>query len=303
MTGVPKEKNVQKSKAPKVEKKPKPAKATKPDKGKAKAAIASAVWKATEASRTIGKLGALVDTYDEYDTKAETLKEQIGGVKGAIAEDRAEIRRLAHLVNSPQHPTVEKDMKSLAGLERDCERREVKLAGLNEQRTGAKEAMKCAMADIRKIVKEGPGLFEAPAQEGEPTGAGKDESSSPEKTAKQPPQRSAETLPPPTKRDASSNGTNPPSKSPISPDAGNTPPSPMDVDLQEGVTRGVSSDAVDALKAAGIRTLRDARYWMSNSKRRKVNEVLGIDVEMLEQWISEVTPKENEHIASKARQG
>lgn len=149
--------------------KPKP---EKPDKAKAKAEqskkIAQAVWKATEAHKsTIGKLAGLVDTYDEYDTKAENLKEQIGGLKGMLAEDKAEIRRLAHLVNSPQHPTIEKDMKSLAGLERDCERREVKLAGLSEERSGAKEAMKCAMADIRKIVKEGPGLFEEKPQKTE----------------------------------------------------------------------------------------------------------------------------------------
>lgn len=123
--------------------------------------IAQAVWKATEAHKTtIGKLAGLVDTYDEYDTKAENLKEQIAGLKGMLQEDKAEIRRIARAVNSPEHPTIVADMKSMAGLERDSERREVKLAGLLEERSGAREAMKCAMADIRKIVKEGPGLFE-----------------------------------------------------------------------------------------------------------------------------------------------
>lgn len=143
--------------------------------------VAQAVWKATEAHKsTIGKLAALVDTYDEYDTKSENLKEQIAGLKGMLSQDKAEIRRLARVVNSPDHPTVENDMKSMAGLERDCERREVKLAGLLEERSGAREAMKCAMADIRKIVKEGPGLFdEKKPAEGEPTGAGKETATRP----------------------------------------------------------------------------------------------------------------------------
>lgn len=163
--------------------------------------IAQAVWKATEAHKsTIGKLAGLVDTYDEYDTKAENLKEQIGGLKGMIAEDTVEIRRLAHLVNSPNHPDYDKDMKSIAGLERDVERREVKLAGLKEERSGAKEAMKCAMADIRKIVKEGPGLFEPEA-----------------KTAP----RSAEEVGAEVQRAATKNTTHPRSKSTASP-AGST---------------------------------------------------------------------------------
>ena len=163
--------------------------------------VAQAVWKATEAHKsTIGKLAALVDTWDEYDAKAEDLKEQIAGLKGMISEDKAEIRRLARIVNTKDHPDVEKDLKSMAGLERDTERREVKLAGLVEERGGAREAIKCAMADIRKIIKDGPGLF--------------DDKKEPEaKTAP----RSAEEVGAEVQQAAKKNGTRPRSNSTASP--------------------------------------------------------------------------------------
>lgn len=126
-----------------------------------KAAIAKKVWAATEASRTtIGKLAALVDTWEEYDQKAEALKDTIGGMKGQVAETKSEIRRLA------REAADDKELKALAKLEQDCERWEVKLEDLKEQRAGAREAMKVAMADIRKVIKDGPGLFEPEADAG-----------------------------------------------------------------------------------------------------------------------------------------
>lgn len=138
---------------------PKPAEADTRRKDKER--IAKLVWKATEASRTtIGKLTALVDTWDEYDQKAEGLKDAIGGLKGQIAEHKAEIRTAAAEAKDKTGEDAEKALRKLAGLERDVERWEVTLEGKKEERAGAREAMKVAMADIRKIIKEGPGLFE-----------------------------------------------------------------------------------------------------------------------------------------------
>jgi hypothetical protein len=144
-------------------KKPQPEKKPADDKAKKKAAIARAVWKQTEAHRTtIGKLAALVDTWDEYDAKAEALKEECGGLKGQISEDRAEIRRIV------REDGENAEANRLKSLERDVEKREVKLAGKQEERSGAREAMKCAMGDIRKIIRDGPGLFEEKQEDEKP---------------------------------------------------------------------------------------------------------------------------------------
>lgn len=164
----------EKGKNPKTAKPAKEPKPAKPDKDKAKQAVARAVWKATEASRTtIGKIAALVDAWDENDQSAEALKDQIGGLKGQIAEHKAEMRKTTAEAQDLPQTEYEATLKKLIGLEKDLERWEVKLEGLKERRAGAREAMKCAMADIRKIIKDGPGLFDAPTE----TPAGKSGSS------------------------------------------------------------------------------------------------------------------------------
>ncbi len=196
--------------APKPEKKPKAKKAATPadEKAKKKAAIARAVWKETEAHRTtIGKLAALVDTWDEYDKKAEELKDECGGLKGQISEDRAEIRRIVR---------EDDEASKLKGLERDIDKRELKLAGKQEERSGAREAMKCAMADIRKIIKDGPGLFEEKGADPEPTGAGKAAVKDPSPPSPPAPSARANAAPPPA---PSANGTHPPLKSQAAPAA------------------------------------------------------------------------------------
>lgn len=180
-------------------KKPAPAKKPADDKAKRNAAIARQVWKQTEAHRsTIGKLAALVDTWDEYDVKAEALKDECGGLKGQISEDRAEIRRIV------REDGDNAEANRLKSLERDIEKREVKLAGKQEERSGAREAMKCAMGDIRKIIRDGPGLFEKPedAKEGGDTPAGKADSPTSASASEDGPKPSRKPPAPPT-----SNGT------------------------------------------------------------------------------------------------
>lgn len=125
-------------------------------------------WNQTEASKTtMGKLAALADAYDELDLKANSLKGSLSEVKGQILEHKIEIRKVAREGKTPT------DLKSLAGLERDVERWEIKQAQLSEQRSAAKAARKEAMDDILKTIREGPGLFEAQKEQEPDPPAGK----------------------------------------------------------------------------------------------------------------------------------
>lgn len=224
-SSMAKKKSKKTEKKPKAPKPPKAEKPPKPDRTKRKEATARAVWKQTEAHRTtMGKLAALVDVWDDNDQKAEGLKESIGGLKGQIAEHRAEVRKLARECGSRDNPTQDRDLKSIAGLERDLERYETKLVGEQEHRQGAREAMKCAMADIRKIVKEGPGLFEKP-EEVKDAPAGKAASNSSD-TSKASPSTATTASTPAKSNSSTSNGTKTaPSKSQAD-SATSTPPSP-----------------------------------------------------------------------------
>lgn len=247
-------------------KKPKPEKPAPDEKAKRKAQIAQKVWKATEAHRsTIGKLAALVDTFEEYDLKSETLKDEIGGLKGQIAEDKAEIRRIVKDENDAE--TVD-----LRKLEKDITRREVQLAGKQEERSGSREAMKCAMADIRKIIKEGPGLFEEKGTDDGPTGAGKAPSpksaSSNGEKPKAPQTGASKSAAPSAPSSTSANATPPPSKSPASPSTPTPAPSATaDDDIKQALKNITCADVIDralypmaleGLDKAGVITLEDA---------------------------------------------
>lgn len=240
----------QKKKRPKPE--PKPAKDPKSEKQKKSAAIAKAVWKATEASRTtIGKLAALVDTWDEYDQKAENLKDEIGGLKGSISEHKAEMRSAAREAMSKDADT-DKLAKKMGSLERDLERWEVKLTNKQEERSGAVEAKKCAMGDIRQIIRDGPGLF--------------DET----KTAP----RSAEEVGAEVQKTAKSNGTNPPLKSPGSlKPVTVSPPDPLvdvQIDVAFGKSHGIREAAVQALTTSGMNNLSVVRDWFKHYRNNAV---------------------------------
>jgi hypothetical protein len=155
---------------------------------------------------------------------------------------------------------------NLRKLEKDINRREVALANKQEERQGAREAMKCAMGDLRKIIKDGPGLFEEEGAESEPTGAGK----APEKSRSS----ATSTASPSTattdlsaaksaSTSAQKNATPHPTKSPASPAASpTTPDDPIKSALASTTCAEVLGDdlplAKEGLDAVGIITLSDA---------------------------------------------
>ncbi len=126
-------------------------------KKKQREAIDRKVRKITEMSKvTAQQAYGLVETYDESDAKAETLKEQIGGLKGQVAEHKAEIRKTAREFKAlGKDQKDQADMgKKLAGLEQDVQRWELKLTALTEERTGHRETMKATMHELRKLIRD-----------------------------------------------------------------------------------------------------------------------------------------------------
>lgn len=241
--------------------KPSPAKEQAAErKQKAREAINRKVKKITEMSSvTAQQAMSLVDAYDEADAKADELKEQIGGLKGQISKHKAEIREVARDFKSLGKSKDEQAEagNTLAGLERDVQRWELKLSSLTEERGGHRETMKATMHELRTLIRDkaAGGLLFEKDEEHPAAGKPKGDATAPPATSAAISAASVESTPPST---GGSKGKEQPAKPTLKPVTIAPADHLASIKLPQIASYGgIDLRAIELLEKTGITTLRE----------------------------------------------